>query len=449
MKLNKKYTYFHLLLLHIVIGYTIYVSEVSSKFILLGAICFFLYRIIKNGNKNDEVLFGAAYVTGFEVLSRMTGGAFTYEFAKYAVIGFLVLGMFYRGFTRTSWPYVFYLFLLIPGVLISAINLNYDTDVGNAIGFNLSGPVCLGISALYCYDRKISRQRLASILQALLFPIISITIYLYFYTPSIRDALEGTASNFAASGGYGPNQVATVLGLGMFILFTRLLTINKAFINIIDLVLLALVSYRGIVTFSRGGVITAAICALVFLIFLYFFNKMESKRNIAIKVGVTACVIFGIWVVSSITTLGLIDKRYANENAAGELKEDITTGRSKLIASELEAFYEYPITGIGVGKVKEYREDKTGILSATHNELSRLLSEHGVFGFFAILILLVTPILFWFTNQSNPYLFAFLAFWFLTINHSSMRIAAPAVIYGFALLNITYEKKKKPTIHRE
>ncbi|WP_339699822.1 O-antigen ligase family protein [uncultured Marixanthomonas sp.] len=431
------------------IGYTIYVSGATSKFILLGAICFFLYRIIKNGNKNDEVLFGAAYVTGFEVLSRMTGGAFTYEFAKYAVIGFLVLGMFYRGFTRTSWPYVFYLFLLIPGVLFSAINLNYNTDVGNAIGFNLSGPVCLGISALYCYNRKIPKERFASILHVLILPIISITIYLYFYTPSIRDALEGTASNFAASGGYGPNQVATVLGLGMFILFARLLTINKAFINIIDLLLLALVSYRGIVTFSRGGIITAAICALVFLIFLYFFNKTESKRNIAVKVGVTACVIFGIWVVSSITTLGLIDKRYSNENAAGELKEDITTGRSKLIASELEAFYEYPITGIGVGKVKEYRQNKTGVLSATHNELSRLLSEHGVFGFLAIIILLITPVLFWFANQSNPYLFAFLAFWFLTINHSSMRIAAPAFIYGLALLNITYEKKKKPIVHRE
>lgn len=395
------------------------------------------------------MLFGAAYVTGFEVLSRMTGGAFTYEFAKYAVIGFLVLGMFYRGFTRTSWPYVFYLFLLIPGVLFSAINLNYNTDVGNAIGFNLSGPVCLGISALYCYNRKIPKERFASILHVLILPIISITIYLYFYTPSIRDALEGTASNFAASGGYGPNQVATVLGLGMFILFARLLTINKAFINIIDLLLLALVSYRGIVTFSRGGIITAAICALVFLIFLYFFNKTESKRNIAVKVGVTSCVIFGIWVVSSITTLGLIDKRYSNENAAGELKEDITTGRSKLIASELEAFYEYPITGIGVGKVKEYRQNKTGVLSATHNELSRLLSEHGVFGFLAIIILLITPVLFWFTNQSNPYLFAFLAFWFLTINHSSMRIAAPAFIYGLALLNITYEKKKKPIVHRE
>ncbi len=438
-----------MLILHVAIGYTIYLFEFTSKFILLGAICFFLYQIVKKGNKNDEVLLAAAYVTGFEVLSRMTGGAFTYEFAKYAVIGFLVLGMFYRGFTRTSWPYVFYLFLLVPGILFSAINLNYDTDVGNAIGFNLSGPVCLGISALYCYNRTIPKERLRLILQALLLPIISMTIYLYLFTPSIRDSLQGTSSNFAASGGYGPNQVATVLGLGMFVLFTRLLTIKNMFINSVDILLLGLVGFRGIVTFSRGGIITAAACAIVFIVFYIFSSKVTSKRSVILKVGISSLVIFGIWVTSSIATLGLIDKRYSNENAAGELKEDITTGRTKLIASELEAFYEFPVTGIGVGKVKEYRKKNTGIVSATHNELSRLLSEHGILGVFAIFILIIAPVLFWFTNQSNPYLFAFLAFWFLTINHSSMRIAAPAFIYGLALLNITYEKKKKHTLHRK
>ena len=388
------------------------------------------------------MLIAAAYITGYEILSRMTGGAFTYEFAKYAVISFLTLGMFFKGFTRSSWAYVFYLFLLIPGVLFSAINLDYNTDVGNAIGFNLSGPVCLGISALYCYNRKVSKQKLTLILQSLLLPIISVAVYLYFYTPSIRDALEGTASNFATSGGYGPNQVATILGLGMFILFTRLLTLKNTFVNSIDLLLLALVSYRGIVTFSRGGIITAGVCAVVFLFFFFISSYSTSKKSAFLKVGVSLLVIISIWIVSSISTLGLIDKRYSNENAAGELKEDITTGRSKLIASELEAFYEYPVTGIGVGKVKEYRENKTGVRSATHNEISRLLSEHGILGFFAILILVLTPVLLWFLNQSNYFLFAFLAFWFLTVNHSSMRIAAPAFVYGLALLHITYEKKK-------
>ena len=47
-----------------------------------------------------------------------------------------------------------------------------------------------------------------------------------------------------------------------------------------------------------------------------------------------------IWIFSSVKTFGLLDNRYANENAAGELKGDITTGRVELVETELKGFYE-------------------------------------------------------------------------------------------------------------
>ena len=37
----------------------------------------------------------------------------------------------------------FFIFLLIPGIIFSAINLNYGTNVGNAIGFNLGNKMAL------------------------------------------------------------------------------------------------------------------------------------------------------------------------------------------------------------------------------------------------------------------------------------------------------------------
>lgn len=88
----KKITYVQLLLLHIAMAYVIYLFEATSKFFLLAAVAYFLVRIFSNRNRKDEVLLGAAYVMGFEVFSRMTGGAFNYEFAKYTVIAFLVFG---------------------------------------------------------------------------------------------------------------------------------------------------------------------------------------------------------------------------------------------------------------------------------------------------------------------------------------------------------------------
>ncbi|WP_034261598.1 O-antigen ligase family protein [Altibacter lentus] len=444
----KKITYIQLLLLHIGMAFAIYLVEATSKFFLFAAVVYFLVRIFSSGNKKDEVLLAAAYIMGFEVFSRMTGGAFTYEFAKFAVIGFLVIGMFLKGFTRRSWPYVFYILFLVPGILFSAINLNYSTDFMNAISFNLSGPLCLAISALYCYNRKMPAERLNQILLAALLPIIAMAAYLYVYTPNIRDVLSGTQSNFEASGGFGPNQVSTILGLGMFILFSRLLTIKSRVVNIIDLCLLIFVSYRGIVTFSRGGVITAGVCALIFFIYYFYKADLRQRTSLLPKVAIIAGCIVVTWIFTSISTFGLIDKRYANQDAAGREKEDVTTGRAELVTGEVETFLEHPFTGIGVGKIREFRKEKTGRIVATHSEVSRILSEHGVFGLFALMVLVFTPLLFRVRNRTNLYFFAFFIFWFLTINHSSMRIAAPAFIYGLCLISII-DVKKKPALHRK
>ncbi len=430
------------------IGFIVFAFKPISKWILLFAIIYFLLSIFSTKNKNDQVLLGAAYITGFEVFSRMTGGAFSYEFAKYAVIMFLSLGMFYRGFNRKSWPFIFYLLCLMPGILFSAINLDYDTNIANAIGFNLSGPICIGISALYCYDRKMPIERFHNILKALLLPIISMTVYLYVYTPSIRDVLTGTQSNFEASGGFGPNQVATILGLGMLVLFTRLLYVKNRLINGIDLAILIFISYRAIVTFSRGGVITAGICAAIFFVVYFLRVSQQKKMSLIPKAGIVLLAVILTWGYTSIQTFGLIDKRYANQDASGREKADLTTGRVELLDSELQAFYEFPLTGIGVGKVKEYREEEYGRVSASHNEVSRMLSEHGFFGLMALLILLLTPLAYRFKERSNLYFYAFLAFWFLTINHSSMRIAAPAFVYGLSLISIINIEKKN-TLHRK
>lgn len=440
-------SYVQLLLLHVGIAFAVYLFRPSSTAILLGGFALFLLYILAKGNRNNEVLIAAAYFTGAEVFFRMTGGILFYETGKYAVIFFLLLGMFYRGTSLRSIPFWVYLFVLVPGIVFSAINLNYETNFRTAVIFNLSGPFCLGVAAIYMYYRSVSKMELQRIFLALLLPIVTTMVYLYVYTPNIRDALSGTQSNFTASGGFGPNQVATILGLGMFILITRLFTIKDRFVNIIDMVLLFFMSYRAIVTFSRGGVITAGICAAFFILFLYWTSNTKTKAQLLPKLAIVIVGLIFTWLFTSVQTTGLIDKRYTNRDAAGRLKQDITTGRSELISGELEAFYKEPLTGIGVGKIKEFRFEQSGTLAATHNEVSRLLSEHGILGLGALLLLFFTPLFYWFRQRHNPYLIALFIFWFLTINHSSMRLAAPAFIYGLSLLFVLNEKK--PRLHRQ
>ena len=388
----------------------------------------------------------AAYFMSAEVFFRMTGGAFAYEFGKYVVIGFLLLGIFYRGTSSKSGAYWLFLVLLLPGILFSAMYLNPETDVRKAVIFNLSGPICLALSAIYCYRRTISLKRLQHILLAMFLPIVTMAVYLYFNTPNIQDVLSSNQSNTAASGGFGPNQVATALGIGMFVLLTRLFVIKDKLINTIDLVLLALISYRALVTFSRGGVITGIGCAIAFIVLYFMRSNKRLKAQMLPKISIVGGLLVLTFLFTAIQTSGLITNRYTNRDAAGRLKSDITTGRAELISTELDAFYEKPLTGIGIGKIREWRFERTKIVAATHNEFSRMLSEHGLLGIIMLLILTITPFIYRFQNKRNPYFYAFLLFWALTISHSSMRIAAPAFIYGLCLLNVIHEK---PIVHRK
>ncbi|WP_324721971.1 O-antigen ligase family protein [Salinimicrobium sp. HB62] len=384
----------------------------------------------------------AAYIAGAEVFWRQTGALVFYETGKYGVILFLLIGIFFKGTSSRTVPYWLYLFFLIPGVIVASITLSYEAEFRKLIAFNLAGPVCLGISALYCYYKKIKKKDLEMVLMMLLLPVVSQMFYLYWYTPTIREEIISLSANYAATGGYGPNQISTVFGLGAFLLVTRLFTVKSKMINIIDLILLGLMGYRALITFSRGGVFTGLICILAFIGFMYYKQERRDKESTKLKMGLVLLSMVGIWLFSLTATSGLIGNRYANKNRAGEVKEDITTGRVELVEVELEGFYHNPVLGIGVGKGREFREENLGVGINSHNELTRLLAEHGMFGVIAVLILIFVPLMFWLKFKNNYYFLAFVAFWFLTINHSAMRIALPAFVYGLALLYIVDDKKR-------
>lgn len=383
----------------------------------------------------------AAYVAGGEVYFRMTDGIIFYETGKYMVIVFLLLGMFFKGTSSKTVPYWLFILMMVPGILVSAINISYGADFRKLVAFNLSGPVCLGIVAVYCYYKKIKKSDFEKVILMLLLPLISNMFYLYLYTPSLKESLINVSANYAATGGYGPNQISTIFGMGFFLICTRLFLVKDKLVNLIDFILLGLMGYRAVVTFSRGGVFTGIICISTFLIFYYYKMNRKSRSAVFRKILFIGAVGLGVWTFSLVKTYGLIGNRYTNKDASGKLKADITTGRSELIETELHAFINHPILGIGVGKGTEYREEQLGISIATHNEISRMLSEQGLLGLISLLILIFVPVVFWFKFENNYYFLAFLAFWFLTINHSAMRIALPAFVYGLALLYIVDDKK--------
>ncbi|PWI31716.1 hypothetical protein DI383_02315 [Flavobacteriaceae bacterium LYZ1037] len=337
--------------------------------------------------------------------------------------------------------------LLVPAIVVASVTLTFDAKFRSNIAFVLSGPVCLGMAALYCYDRKVSQKLLMEILLYMALPIVTLTVYLFLYTPSVKDILSSTASNSATSGGFGPNQVATALGLGMFIMIVRLFLRSPSLgLKILNMVIFVAMSFRAFVTFSRGGIIAAVIVTAAFLWTLFFQSTAKQKNQIMGSLILFVMAALISWVVSSNQTGGLLDKRYANEDAQGREKQDLATGRVDIFMDEMDGFLSSPFLGVGASRTKNMRvEEGIGHLPS-HNEIGRLLSEHGLLGIFALLILIFKPLGYRSGNKKNIFFYAFLAFWFATINHSGMRIAAPSFIYALALLNITHEKRP---VHRK
>jgi len=437
-------SYLNWILVHIGIGAIVQYLPFLSIIYGYGMYSFFILYIIKTQNKNDEVLIAAAYIVGSEVFLRMTGGNPLYEITKYGVIVFLLMGMYYSGFSKGAIPYWVFLILLVPSIVISVFVLDFDTNIRKTLMFNISGPLCLGFASLYTFRRNISFKQMNNILLALGLPIVTCMTYIFIHAPSTREIITGTSSSSAASGGFGPNQVATILGLGMFIFFSRIILNSKSTFQVVLNAILALcIGYRGLVTFSRGGMITGFLMLGLLLLFLYQKTNFRGRVKLNYIMLVIGFTMFLGWTFTVSQTGGLINKRYANQNAKGEQKESKFTGREDIANAEIDLFLKNPIFGVGVGKGYEIRKVTTGDDVLSHDEITRMLAEHGAFGVIGLLILIFTPLILYLENRFNMFLLCFVAFWFFTINHAAMRTAIPAFVYSLSLLNVQLGMSRK------
>jgi hypothetical protein len=400
--------------------------------------------IIYNKDRNFNALKWAGFFVSIEVSARMTSGFVFWEFGKYSNILLMLIGLAFSTIKPAVKIYFFYILLLLLGISFS--NIPSGESIRKAIAFNLSGPVQLGIAAIYCYGTKISKNQLLQVLFYSLLGLMPLLAILYNRTPDIPDIIFGGVSNFAASGGFGPNQVSTLLGFGIFIIVV-LISEKKDITGyrIIDYLLLSYFIYRGLLTFSRGGVISAGLSSLVYLIFYLTTNKGLGK-NLFKYFVLGGFFLIGVFTYTSNLTGGMLDNRYSNRNAQGEKKADLSAGRSEIFKSQFESWLDNPFFGTGVGSGKYNRiENHGGITAASHNEISRLLEEHGLIGLVCLLMLLITAIrsILYQDFENWGILLGFLSLWFLTINHSAMRTAFPGFMYAVSLLIINRLAEEK------
>lgn len=446
--------YISLILIHIAIGLAIFlVRPLGKMYLPIVSVLGFLW-LLKTENKNNEVLYLCGYIMGGEVIHRMTGDEFIHEFGKYSITFFCLMGLTLSGMSRKASVYLLFLVILLPGIVIGAYTLNIQAAVRKNIIFNVFGPVTLAVASLYCYEKKLTLKEINNLLFVIGLPIVATVFYLLLYNPNIKEVITGTSSNFETSGGFGPNQVSTILGFGSFVFFTRLLLESrKPLFFIVNTLLFFYISFRGLITFSRGGMLTAIFMIVIFLFIVYRSINSRAKNTLIIFLFLSVIAFLGIWTYTSNQTNGLIENRYANKDAMGRVKQSKLSGREEISSSEIEMFMDNPIFGVGVGRGRELRGGfgyEQGVNS--HNELTRMLGEHGMFGAVGLFILFIVPIRYYFSKKAanfNIYALPFVVFWLLTLNHAAMRLAAPAFIYALSLLNVYAIDDEKPTLHRE
>lgn len=419
-------------------------------------------EVVSNGNQRGYIHYFLAYYLGMEILARAirTSPFVPYESGKYVMFAFLLLGIVITTRRAKSsivgWVIVL---LSIPSLLVERPFFDYRDIV-----FNYMGLLNLCLAIVYFSYVYLTKTVLLRMFRLCIYSIVPLLVSITLKTPDFDDLEFTLAASFETSAGFGSNQVSTILGLGFTLIGFCYLTNQRIFrSNAVSITLFGLFFFRGLLTFSRGGVLAG-----VLVLLLIFLAKMVYPLSATVKraaLGWTVAIfvgLFGVAVYANRLTDNILLLRYQGETTGtliGKREKDIsliTSGRWDVFLSDLELWSEHFLFGVGPGMSSRMREGFGTDKIAAHVEVSRLLSEHGLMGFLISLIILTLPVTQFFRCQQNYgkllklLLFGFAIF---TSFHSAMRTNITPFLYGLATFSVIYDynrfKLYKYFVHRK
>lgn len=423
-----------------------YILRLNDWFGTAHAVFILLYGLNAALQKRlSKILFALAYITGAEVLWRMTSANIPWEFAKYGSVLIVVAALLMEGRvmkhdgkrpSRTPWLVV-YLALLLPAVIVPIASVGFFQSRTD-ISFNMSGPLALALLGLYFWNRKLNMENLITTLLAVIGPICGIWFLAAFSTVT-REVVFILESNFVTSGGYGPNQVSNILGLGALAALILIVVLEELRpLKITLFFLMGAFLVQAMLTFSRGGVYSFFFAMLVFALHIVR-TKFVRKRLFFI---VLISCLLGLWLITP-----QLD-RFTGGLLWDRLSSLETTGRAELAEADFEAFLENPVTGLGVGGTKVYHQQVLGDPRAAHTEYTRLIAEHGIFGVLSLVVILGLVCNRYLRHQeklSRALVVAFSVWSFAVMGQSAMRFVAISFILALAFVYWQFENQEEPT----
>lgn len=371
-----------------------------------------------------------AYIAGSEVLWRAEHAPLPYEVGKYLVVlvfGIALLRLRPRARLRPM-PIVYFA-LLVPSTFIVLIDPTIPTHwAAMMMSFNLSGPFALCVSVLYLSQIRLTAVEFRAVLLAFLAPAVALAAMAMTATFTANNLTFDDESNLATSGGFGPNQVSSTLGLAA--LFALLWALDPRVAwkgRLLCFVAMLVVAVQSAMTFSRGGLYTAVLSGLAASVFLL---RNEHVRRNVLWVG-----LLGTVVLSGVV-LPRLD-RFTGGALSARFHDTDPSNRGTLIRDDLRLWEASPLFGVGPGGAKRHRVLAHG---AGHTEFTRLLGEHGSLGLIALLLLVGMA---WeaFSIPGDPFergaRVALLLAALLSMSHAAMRISAFAFVFGLSHVRFT------------
>lgn len=426
---------------HLPIGVLIYTA---GPFAILHPVCVVavgLYWALNTRYRLERVALAIAYLVGAEVLWRMAQVPVYWEFGKYGAALIAIVALVKRNHFGVPKAALGYFVLLLPACLMAfAENDLEETQV--ALSFNMTGPALLVVCCWFFSFAKFSVAELRQLLLAVIIPLFSVAFATLFFTVTAEEILFTGESNLSTSGGFGPNQVSAMLGLGVFVSFLCILV----FQNSVRFVLYfaaaaAFFAAQSIMTFSRGGIYNA-LGAIVLVAII------QSRRPgvVATRLAPIAAIVI-VFLVLVFPVLN----QFTGGNLQDRFEDTGTTARADLIESDFRIFLEKPLFGVGVGEAPDYRK-KFVYGAASHTEFSRLISEHGIFGVLAVVTLVAMAVsgVRRQTSILGQAVIAGAAAWStLFMLNAGMRLAAPSFFWGLVFAVIVIRKQNSRAVRRQ
>jgi hypothetical protein len=390
-----------------------------------------LWLAAKPFTNGERVAYVGAYIAGAEVLWRMTEAQVFWEFGKYAAATVFIIAIIRSGKFKPPSLMLFYFALLLPSAAITVLNHEWP-ETRQLLSDSLSGPFALAVCAHFFSSVRLNKKQSLQLLMVPIGPLAGVAAVTIYSTYAGGGIYFTDESNFATSGGFGPNQVSSALGLGVLLSFLlAFMDRSNVKLKILFFAMVIIFGVQSAMTFSRGGLYNSIGAAAL----AGFYLVRSARASITLLIaGMCLILVVNFFVLPRLDefTGGALSERF------GGLE---LTHRGEIAQWDLEIWASNPVFGVGPGESKQYRE-QLGFKVAAHTEFTRMLAEHGTLGLIAIPLLFIAilrNLLRARSNEQKAVSAAALGWSFLYMMNAAMRLVAPSLMLGLTFASLFRE----------